>query len=452
MNSRRLGSLLRRLFQRTCKPLTTRRQLAFERCESREVFAGNVVASLVGTTLTVTGDGAANSVLITKPNATTVTVTGLATNVNGLAAPANFTGVVNLSVNTSAGDDSLVIARDLVTANNILNAFDLIDYSFASTPDIGTAMFGNVTIQGGNGTDQILLQMATSGNVSVADAGGIDQIALIGSTILGTYTVNSGADMDFVMMGSSRVASSVNYSLGAGNDYSYNEKIFTGPWTVDLGAGTNSIEVFGANTTGALSALPPLTINGNSDVDAVVLQGSRFRTIDISLGGAGDFVAWWGSVRTTGNVSIKGGDGDDSIAIDQFAGGVSRIGGNLTIDAGNGINTVSIGFTTRTTLKTIVTGFVSITGGTAADRIEAYGVQTSASLFVTSGSGSDTVIIQYISATTELMVDLGAGNDNLTLRNVTTNKATLRGGTNRDRLRLLGTNTITTLDQSEFEL
>ncbi len=320
MSLRRSVSLWRQLFRRTRKPGTTFRQPTLERCEPREVFAGNVVASLVGTNLTVTGDGAANVVLITKPNATTVRVTGLATNINGLGVPAEFTGVVNLSVNTSAGDDNLVIARDLVTANNILNAFDLIDYSFASTPDTGTAMFGNVTIQGGNGADRVLLQMATSGNVSVADAGGIDQIALIGSTILGTYTVNAGADLDFVLMGSSRVASNVNYSLGAGNDYSYNEKIFTGPWTVDLGTGSNSIEIFGANTTGALSALPPLTINGNSDVDAVVLQGSRFRTIDVNLGGAGDFLSWWGSVRTTGNVSIKGGDGDDSIAIDQFAG------------------------------------------------------------------------------------------------------------------------------------
>lgn len=452
MGIRKRNSTRRSIFGQANSPRSKRRSLAFETCETRTLLAGNITATLVGTTLNIVGDTDANTVFITKPNSTRVTVSGQSTTVNGSAAPLNFTGVLNLNVNLRAGNDTIVIARSSATALNFFSSPDLINYAFGARIDAGAAMFGSVTVQGGTGDDNILMQMSTSGNVSVTDVGGLDTVALIGSTVRGAYSVDSGAGSDFVIMGGSRVVSNVTYSLGAGDDYSYNENIFAGAWVVDLGVGGNTIEFFGANPTQVSSALQPLTVKGNTGIDTVILEGSRFQSIDIDLGAGSDVLSWWGGVQTTGNVSVQGGDGNDQISIDEFAGfNGTRIGGSLVINAGAGANTVRVGELTRTGILTRVTGAITITGGAQADTIELFGVQTLSTLLINSLEGIDSVLLQRVTASTEVIVNLGAGNDSLTLQMVNSAKATLRGGANRDRLRLLGPNTITVLDQAEFE-
>ncbi len=394
----------------------------------------------------------ANVVFITKPTSTRVTVSGQATTVNGTSTPSNFTGVLNLNINLGAGNDAVVIARTAATALNFYNAPDLINYAFSTRIDAGPAMFGNVSAEGGSGDDKIYMQMSVSGDVTVSDSGGLDNVALIGSTVRGLYSVNSGAGADFVITAGTRVLSSVTYSLGSGDDYSYNEVVFAGAWSVDLGPGVNAIEFFGANPTGATSALQSLTVTGNTGSDTVTIQGSRFKSISIDLGGGNDVLSWWGAVQTTGSVLVQGGDGNDQINIDEFPDSrATRIGGDLTINAGTGINTVRVGESSRTGILTFVTGLITINGGLLGDTVELYGVQTSSTLLINTLGGADSVLLQRVTAAIEVVANLGQGSDVLTLQMVTSPKATLRGGTNRDRLLLLGTNAITLLDKAEFE-
>ncbi|MDX1928665.1 MAG: hypothetical protein SFV81_19200, partial [Pirellulaceae bacterium] len=130
------------------------------------------------------------------------------------------------------------------------------------------------------------------------------------------------------------------------------------------------------------------------------------------------------------------------------------IGGWHHLITGGGANTVRVGEAARTaalTLVTEVTEAITINGGSVADTIELFGVRTSTALLMSSLEGIDSVLPQLVTASVEVVVNLGHGSDALTMQSVTTAKATLRGGANRDRLRILGTNAIATLDQAEFE-
>ncbi len=98
-----------------------------------------------------------------------------------------------------------------------------------------------------------------------------------------------------------------------------------------------------------------------------------------------------------------------------------------------------------------MTGLITINGGLLGDTVELYGVQTSSTLLINTLGGADSVLLQRVTAAIEVVANLGQGSDVLTLQMVTSPKATLRGGTNRDRLLLLGTNAITLLDKAEFE-
>ncbi len=340
----RNNPLTRLLFARKRSSKRACRSLSFEACERRNLMAGNITATLVGTTLNIVGDGGANVVFITKPTSTRVTVSGQATTVNGTSTPSNFTGVLNLNINLGAGNDAVVIARTAATALNFYNAPDLINYAFSTRIDAGPAMFGNVSAEGGSGDDKNLYADVSFWRCHSVGFGRLDNVALIGSTVRGLYSVNSGAGADFVITAGTRVLSSVTYSLGSGDDYSYNEVVFAGAWSVDLGPGVNAIEFFGANPTGATSALQSLTVTGNTGSDTVTIQGSRFKSISIDLGGGNDVLSWWGAVQTTGSVLVQGGDGNDQINIDEFPDSrATRIGGDLTINAGTGINTVRVG-------------------------------------------------------------------------------------------------------------
>src|SRR5262245_12696019 len=92
------------------------RNLAIEQLESREVMAGNVTAVLVGNTLSLTGDEAANDLEIHQIAVGKIRVESGAdaTTINGKAGPIDFDlADGNLRVKLAGGNDQFVVGDPL---------------------------------------------------------------------------------------------------------------------------------------------------------------------------------------------------------------------------------------------------------------------------------------------------------------------------------------------------
>ncbi len=87
------------------------RAFRFETLENRAMLAGNVLASVSGTTLNITGDAAANSIQITQNSSGNWKVTGVATKVNGSSSFTSNTLVTDILIDLMAGNDTTNISK-----------------------------------------------------------------------------------------------------------------------------------------------------------------------------------------------------------------------------------------------------------------------------------------------------------------------------------------------------
>ena len=187
-------------------------------------------------------------------------------------------------------------------------------------------------------------------------------------------------------------------------------------------------------TRTAFSITPPLTVI-RPDVDNVTL----------------DFF------HTVGSVSIKTGDGTDTVnVIDAKIGDDGGTPANLSINTGSGVDLVKIKTGTK---GTTITGMLDVQtfSGVEAERdfvfLENFGVQGATrlrtgggsdtisitnfgtkKLDLDAGAGGDTAILNGVFALDSLMAKLGDGDDTLSTSDLISNNLTLDGGSGFDRL------------------
>lgn len=95
-----------------------------QRLEDRTVPAGNITATLAGTTLTLIGDDLSSTVQVLPGTATNeVVVQGSGTTVNGSSAPQVFTGVENLVAHLLDGNDWLTVQNVSISAPSFSQVF-----------------------------------------------------------------------------------------------------------------------------------------------------------------------------------------------------------------------------------------------------------------------------------------------------------------------------------------
>jgi hypothetical protein len=223
---------------------------------SASVGGGNVNVSIVGQTVTITGDAHEDHIVVQQTPGGAIQVLG--------GTNTRISAGTGLSV---SGNSVFIPAADNVTTMNVNFGDSLSTIAFCNM-----ALPANLNISAGNGNDKVLIAGCSgSSNVSISMGTGIDQLAIFGSTlgslsstmgsdtstnadrvevrgtqVAGDATIKTGGGNDSVMLasgagnGGDTFNGNVNVYLGAGNDYfSANNSVFLGDLNVNGGPGNN---------------------------------------------------------------------------------------------------------------------------------------------------------------------------------------------------------------------
>ena len=183
----------------------------------------------------------------------------------------------------------------------------------------------------------------------------------------------------------------------------------------------NQVEVVVDNGSVVVRGLNGTTINqGTTDftlaTGVTALQGS----LTGSLGGGDDVVTIGVGITLTGNVSLSGGDGADTLRV---LGGTLH--GNLTLNGDNGVTSIVVDGATisgnlaisgaESTLASIsnsnVHGRLDVSTGDSADSVVVQSTTVDGVTAIHTGRGDDNVVLQNSTLHGRLWVETGAGND-----------------------------------------
>jgi hypothetical protein len=304
-------------------------RLGVELLEKRELMAGDVSAYVTGQMLIIWGDAADNGVTLTSDSATQKyqisgrDAGGSPTTINGLdtTQPANvveFSGVKQVFVGLNGGND---------------------DFEVGSTVAVDTVIQKWMTIEMGDGDDQVTLGVA--GN----DAGGGAPIAR--SLQVGTsLNVDLGAGNDHLSLANADIGLSLNVLAGDGDDNVDFDTEFTptgsttptlfpvqvhGNTLISLGGGLDELTVKNASFQRSLvildgagaaqisianvNASKKIDIFTGNDADEINLQVVRAKQLNMTTNGGIDHVVLNNITLTTLNVKL--GSARDHLRVDH---------------------------------------------------------------------------------------------------------------------------------------
>lgn len=329
--------------------ISRRKAIAFEQLESRDLMAGNVVASVQGNMLLLWGDGEANGVTLTynasakKYQVTGKDAGGSPTTINGLntAQTGNTVelgGVKTVAVYLNGGDDDFNIgspqAADMVIGKwfsiNMGDGNDKVTLGTAGNEPGGAAPLTtslrtgtSLGIDLGNGDDDLSMAQSDIGLSMKIDAGeGNDDILFA--------TEFTPAETDELELFPVRARGHAKVILGGGVDTLDMQNVivggdlkiadFSGPADIDLHNMTvgKHIDIDTGNEIDAIAVdlvhANQLSVDTNGAVDDVDVTKSRFKSINIKLGGSRDTML----IRnTTSSVAtyLDGGTGDARLTL-----------------------------------------------------------------------------------------------------------------------------------------
>jgi len=327
------------------------RNLSLQALEDRNMLAGNMLASLVGTHLSVGGDALDNQVEIAEIAPNTIQVTGLGgTTINGAAFQVFAASLIeDVSVQAAEGNDQVII-RNL---------------SLMDTPD------GNLKVFTNSGNDRIFMDNVTTSESIELDTGEHnDLIRAVKSGTDGTWTTNSGNGHDYVSMDIVAAKDMVVDMLDGndrvkirnakiGNDLSINTHTENDSvWIEKVVAGNNVL------------------VRTDQGMDRVQMRWvSAGNDVGVDTGSESDS-AFLNQVKARHDVFARTGDGDDLLVMNQV-----KALNHIIVDTDLGDDRVYI------------------------MRARAHDV------YVNTGDGADNLYMSDVNATSDLFAALGAGND-----------------------------------------
>ncbi len=369
-------------------------QVAMEALEPRILMDGNVTAVLTGTTLRITGDGAANAVQIYQPwGDESIRVsgrihpgTGFGTTINGGAELNLIEGVRSIRINMGNGDvvvgigddDFFFPEADTYQRNIIVDLGAGTNRLRFGKNQLGTntqnvTINGNLTIRGGNGTDTVMMNgTVVGGRFNAILRNGDNQVV---------FRENA------MTLADSEVGRNATIVTGSGNDVIGIDKTrFFGRTVIRTGgAPVQDLVALGAAEGDA--EFENLTVLSTDRVWATIgFVGSLIRS------------------RVHGNLLINAGNRVDTDIITVMG---ATVDGRTTISTGSGDDVVVL--TGHDTRHTFFNGRVSVSTGRGNDdlRIAEDG------LFFTEGNGVTSARNTYFFGRT--MFILGAGDDQVWL-------------------------------------
>jgi hypothetical protein len=242
--------------------------LRFDALESRLLLAGDVTVTVDGEDLLITGDAAANAVVVRgteTPGQYVVSRSDRTTTINGGTAPFTASNISNLVIDLGQGNDVL----NLLDAN--ISGRVSIDMGANGGRDVFNAAYAEIgetlDISTGGGDDQVLLNVVTVKGAANIDTGagkdgvylsfcdfhqalavntdaGKDVVTISAVEVMGATSIDTGSDSakDAVVVSASRFRSAVSINLGAGNDeLVLTTSRFDATLTADGGEGTDRL-------------------------------------------------------------------------------------------------------------------------------------------------------------------------------------------------------------------
>ena len=325
-------------------------QVAMEALEPRILMDGNVTAVLTGTTLRITGDGAANAVQIYQPwGDESIRVsgrihpgTGFGTTINGGAEFNLIAGVKSIRINMGNGDDVVGIGDD--------------DFFF---PEADTYQ-RNIIVDLGAGTNRLRFgknqlnantqNVTINGNLTIRGGNGTDTVMMNGTMVAGRFnaTLRNGDNhvvfrQNTMTLAVSGVGRNTTIVTGSGNDViGIDETRFLGRTTIRTGgAPFQDVVALGAAqgdayfqnltvlstdrvwaTLGFVGSLIRSHVYGNLMINA----GNRVDTDIITVMGAG----------VDGRTTISTGSGDDIVVLTGHGAHHTMFGGRVSVNTGRG--------------------------------------------------------------------------------------------------------------------
>ena len=358
----------------------------------------NLDASVATTALTVTGSSAANTITTGSGNDTIDG--GGGADVIDAGAGNDTVSYYNSEVSIDGGAGTNTLLLRAATTINLANAdqttgdaatvanFQNVDASLLST---GVSISGTAsanTITGGSGADTI----DGAGGADVINAGGgNDQVIYQGSET----SIDGGTGSDTLTLAASGGVTAVNFAVAAGVDQTTGDTVaVTNFENLDASVVSTALTV-----TGSASANTITSGSGNDIID-----GGGGADV-INTGSGDDTVSYYNS-----EVSIDGSTGNNTLILraattinlansDQTTGDTAAVSNFQNVDASALSSGITIGGTSGTNV---------ITGGSGNDIIDGVGGAD----VISAGGGNDP--FSYYG--TEVSIDGGAGANTLVMR------------------------------------
>ncbi len=280
--------------------------------------ANNVEALLEGSLLKVTGDNAANSILITQTATGDVTVAGRnGTRVNGLPS----VRFPRLALN--AAEIRMEGGNDIVTLNGVRTGNDLYINLGAGADRLNTTgpvtVGANLMIEGAEGADNIQLTNLTAVEDIYID-GGLDAltVALVGLDAGKSLTVVSDAARDVISISDTVVADMLSIEPKSGNNSVTLDGILALLAMVTTEAGTDTVTITDLAT---IEDLGVFTGAGNDSVSLANVDSGKSIIVSVDLGA--DTVSG-ANVSAAQDAVFEGGAGTDTLNDMGISGTVKR--------------------------------------------------------------------------------------------------------------------------------
>lgn len=334
-----------------------------------------------------------------------------------------FSGVKSVVVSLQGGDDIIHLQGLRLSGSVSLDGGDGFNQYFLEQDPVtnaNPAIGGSLNITGAAGDDQVNFNAQTSIgkslSVNLGNSVGSNLLRMnvnpvyVGGAL--SYTGTAGVD-DVRIGGAATIGQGVSASLGDGdNSFQLGGAVVGKGVTVNAGKGADSIVVAGNIGAG-------VGVSAGDGANIVQVAGFVSQGVNVTTGRDADAVTVAGFIG--GNVTVGLGDGANNFTANGFIGqnlGVTaginddsatfggQIGGNLNVSVGNGSNTVTVDGTVGLN--------ASITTGKDADNVK-IGTNTSAiiggNLTVNTGDGVDDLSLQSSTVSGGVNLNLGAGDD-----------------------------------------
>ena len=261
--------------------------------EDRTLLTGNVVASLSGPNLFVTGDAADNQLEVTVVN-NQVVLRGLTnTTINGssalfVIADNTDTAPGKITILTGAGNDTVIFSRNVKVA-------------------------GNAFVDGGVGNDSLSVTGATfQQSISMYGRIGNDTISVQNATVEGVLRLKGNSGNDLVSVTNTTANGGTNIVGGTGSDGVSFNNYTANAWTkISTGTGDDNISIVNSNVNGFLR----VKTRQGADVlqmDANTVNGN----VAVNMGRNNDAVKLVNTNRFNGAFRVQAGDGHPIISSD----------------------------------------------------------------------------------------------------------------------------------------